>query len=123
LGIDVNFCLKHKNVSSNKADPDLNKGCTYFVEESEYKEYLEVHKADPGISDTAMGIFQKSVCPHYDAVNLAGNCPGKDHAASGTGTIECMWHKMKCSNKVRNLQRGEQFVMFGFIWLQHSTQS
>jgi hypothetical protein len=47
LGIDANFRLKRKNVSSDKADPDLNQGCAYFVEEKEYKEYLEVHKADP----------------------------------------------------------------------------
>jgi hypothetical protein len=47
LGIDANFRLKRKNVSSDKADPDLNQGCAYFVEEKEYKEYLEVHKTDP----------------------------------------------------------------------------
>jgi len=46
LAIDANFRLKHKNVSSDKANPDLNQGCAYFVEEREYKEYLEVHKTD-----------------------------------------------------------------------------
>jgi hypothetical protein len=40
LGIDANFRLKHKKISSNKANPDLNHGCAYFVEEREYKEYL-----------------------------------------------------------------------------------
>lgn len=39
LGINVNFQLKHKDVSSNKVNPDLNQGCAYFVEEMEYKEY------------------------------------------------------------------------------------
>jgi hypothetical protein len=33
LGIGANFCLKHKKISSDKADPDLNHGCAYFVEE------------------------------------------------------------------------------------------
>ena len=46
LGIDVNFWLKCKDVLSDKADPDLNQGCAYFVKEKEYKEYLEVHKED-----------------------------------------------------------------------------
>ena len=46
LGIDANFQLKRKDVSSDKANPDLNQGCAYFVEEMEYKEYLEVHKED-----------------------------------------------------------------------------
>jgi hypothetical protein len=40
LGIDANFHLKHKKISSDKANPDLNHGCAYFVEEREYKEYL-----------------------------------------------------------------------------------
>ncbi|KAF8229946.1 hypothetical protein L208DRAFT_1284187 [Tricholoma matsutake] len=39
LGINANFCLKHKKVSNNTADPNLNQGCAYFVEEREYKEY------------------------------------------------------------------------------------
>lgn len=47
LGIDANFRLKRKDVSSDKADPDLNQGCAYFVEEKEYKEYLGVHSNDP----------------------------------------------------------------------------
>lgn len=46
LGIDANFRLKHKNVSNNAADPDLNEGCAYFVEEKEYKKYLSEYKAE-----------------------------------------------------------------------------
>jgi hypothetical protein len=45
LGIDANFCLKRKNVSNDAVDPDLNKGCAYFVEEKEYKKYLAEFKA------------------------------------------------------------------------------
>jgi hypothetical protein len=41
LGIDANFRLKRKKVSNDAADPDLNHGCAYFVEEREYKEYLK----------------------------------------------------------------------------------
>jgi hypothetical protein len=117
LAIDANFRLKRKNVSSDKADPDLNQGCAYFVEEKEYKEYLEVHKIDSVpvsrhickndifVTD---GILQKSVCSRHDAVNLAGKDSGKDHAASGTGTIECARHNMKRPNAVGDLQKGER---------------
>jgi len=102
-------------VLSNKADPDLNQGCAYFVEEKEYKEYLEVHKTDsvPVCCHIHKIIFssltvictflQKSICPCHDAVNPAG----KDHAASGTGMIECTWHNMKHPNMVGDLQKGE----------------
>lgn len=38
--MDANFRLKRKNVSTNEADPGLNRGCAYFVEETKYKEYL-----------------------------------------------------------------------------------
>ena len=117
MAIDANFRLKRKNVSSDKADPDLNQGCAYFIEEKEYKEYLEAHKTDPVPvsrhilkSDifVADGILQKSVCSRHDAVNLAGKDSGKDHAASGTGTIECARHNMKRPNAVGDLQKGER---------------
>jgi hypothetical protein len=44
LAINANFRLKRKKVSSDKADPDLNQGCAYFVKEREYKQYLANYK-------------------------------------------------------------------------------
>ncbi|KAF8233704.1 hypothetical protein L208DRAFT_1111740, partial [Tricholoma matsutake] len=98
LGIDANFQLKCKDVLRDKADPDLNQGCAYFVEETEYKEYLEVHKGDT---------IPKSGCSRHDAINLVGNDKGNDNASSGMGTIECAWHSMKHPNAVGDLQKGE----------------
>jgi hypothetical protein len=46
LGIDANFRLKCKNVSNDTANPDLNEGCAYIVEEKEYKKYLAEYKAE-----------------------------------------------------------------------------
>jgi len=40
LGIDANFQLKCKKVSSEERNPSLNKGWAFFVEEGEYKEHL-----------------------------------------------------------------------------------
>lgn len=40
LAIDVNFHLACKNVSSDKADPGLNKGWAYFIEEKAFKRFL-----------------------------------------------------------------------------------
>lgn len=40
IAIDTNFCLKRKAVSSDWVDPGLNTGWAYFVDEREYKSYL-----------------------------------------------------------------------------------
>jgi hypothetical protein len=44
LSIDANFQMKCKDVSSQEADPGLNDGCAYFVEEKAYKTWLNGHK-------------------------------------------------------------------------------
>ena len=43
VGIDANFKLKRKKVSSEERDPSLNEGWAFFVEEGPYKEHLEKH--------------------------------------------------------------------------------
>lgn len=40
LGMDANFRLKRKRVSSEKSDPSLGEGWAYLVNEVEYKEFL-----------------------------------------------------------------------------------
>ena len=40
LGIDANFRLKRKKVSSDERDPSLGGGWAFFVEEKAYKEHL-----------------------------------------------------------------------------------
>jgi hypothetical protein len=46
LDINAKFHLKHKNVSNDMANPDLNEGCVYIMEEKEYKKYLAEYKAE-----------------------------------------------------------------------------
>lgn len=41
LAIDTNFHLKHHLVSSDAKDPGLSQGWGYFVEERNYKAYLQ----------------------------------------------------------------------------------
>ena len=38
--------MKHKTVSSNKADPGLSKGWSYFIEETEYKVHIARHAGE-----------------------------------------------------------------------------
>ena len=44
VALDANFRLKHKNVSSDQADPGLSKGWAYFVDEEKYKDHLNHYK-------------------------------------------------------------------------------
>lgn len=39
--MDANFRLKRKMISSEAADPGLSRGWAYFVDESEFKDFLD----------------------------------------------------------------------------------
>jgi hypothetical protein len=41
LAIDANFHLKRKGVSSDKVDPGLSRGWSYFVEEKAFRAHLK----------------------------------------------------------------------------------
>ncbi|KAG6826212.1 hypothetical protein H0H92_000691 [Tricholoma furcatifolium] len=107
LGIDANFRLKRKNVSSEKADPDLGGGFAYFVEDRAYKAYLEEHKND---------IEPKSTCSRHDAVDLANSKPGVNYAATGIGTIECARHNMKRPCALGDLQVGKRYINMDYLF-------
>jgi hypothetical protein len=98
--MDANFRLKRLNISKNADDPDLNKGCAYFVEEEQFDRFLQTFQsAIP--NDT-------SSCSDYDAIKLASMRGGKGMASSGVGTVECIRHDMKRPASVGDLQKGER---------------
>ncbi|KAF8240374.1 hypothetical protein L208DRAFT_1233931 [Tricholoma matsutake] len=82
LGIDVNFHLKHLNVSSQERDPGLNHGFAYVVDETKFKCYLE--EFSNKIPDDV------STCNNHDALKSASMHGGKGTAASGVGTVDCI---------------------------------
>lgn len=98
--IDANFRLKRLSASNDARDPSLNRGSSYFVEEGEYKEFLD--QADDETSQ------EVSTCNNYDAVKSASIRGGKGTTASGVGTIECSRHDMKRPVSVGDLQKGEK---------------
>lgn len=102
LGIDANFRLKRRDVSTDATDPGLNHGYAYFVEEIAYKQYLEMH----GKSDQK----ETSSCNSHDAVKLANMRGVNGVATSGVGTVECSRHDMKRPCSVGDLQKGERCV-------------
>lgn len=99
IGLDANFRLKRKDVSSEAANPGLSHGWGYFVEDKEYKKHLKDHEND---------VEPKSDCSRHNAVNLADTRPGQGYAATGVGTVECTRHNMKRPSAVGDLQKGER---------------
>lgn len=55
VGIDANFRLKRRAVSSEEKDPSLSPGWSFFVEETEYKAHLTKFWHQP--QEVRFGLF------------------------------------------------------------------
>lgn len=100
IGIDANFRVKRKQVSSDTRDPDLNSGMAYFVEEKAYKTFLSQFDR--------LNVDDVSTCNNHDALAKAGSKRAVGLAATGIATIECTRHDMKRPSSVGDLQKGER---------------
>ncbi|KAF8065132.1 hypothetical protein FPV67DRAFT_1419442 [Lyophyllum atratum] len=106
IGMDANFRLKRKIVSSDKRDPSLGGGWAFFVEETGYKDYLKARwdqKQD------------RSDCVSHDAVNKPDR-EARGLAASGAGTIDCSRHDFKRPLGVGDLQKGERYLNMDYLF-------
>ncbi|KAF8958733.1 hypothetical protein BDZ97DRAFT_1923495 [Flammula alnicola] len=101
IGLDANFRLKRKIVSSHLADPGLSQGWAYFVEEDGFKSYLQTFGT--------LILQEPSTCSNHNAVNKERAMEG--YAASGAGTCDCTRHDMKRPNGVGDLQKGERLKL------------
>jgi Kyakuja-Dileera-Zisupton transposase len=99
VGIDANFKLKRRKVSSEKVDPSFSKGWSYFVEEQPYKLFLDEHGNQPQ---------EKSTCSNYDAMAKANSKDARYLDITGAGTVDCVRHDMKRPNGVGDIQKGER---------------
>ncbi|KAI0648760.1 hypothetical protein C8Q79DRAFT_904587 [Trametes meyenii] len=92
LAIDANFRLRRKNVSSDTADPSLNRGIAFMVEESEYQRHLSTFDKQH--------VEKSDHCNNHDAVKLASLKSHTGLAATGLTTVDCARHDMKrpCSS-------------------------
>ncbi|KAG2118601.1 hypothetical protein DEU56DRAFT_761146 [Suillus clintonianus] len=107
VGIDTNFRLKRKFVSSDSIDPGISKGWSYFVDERAYKGYLDDHK------DRNQ---ERSTCASHNAVNMADTKNARGLAATGVGTVDCARHNMKLRNAVGDLQKGEKYINMDYLF-------
>ena len=99
VGLDANFKLKRKKVSSEKVDPSLSRGWSYFVDEVKYKLFLQEY------GDSAQ---EKSTCSNYNAMAKANSKDSRHLDTTGAGTVDCVRHDMKRPNGVGDLQKGER---------------
>ncbi|KZT04662.1 uncharacterized protein LAESUDRAFT_657482, partial [Laetiporus sulphureus 93-53] len=115
LGMDANFRLKRKNVSSDAADPGLNTGIAFFIEEKRYKAHIKMY--GKVIKE------ETSTCNNHDAVKLANLKGSQGTAASGVGTVECSRHDMKRPCSVGDLQKGERYVNMDYLFWSSMQQN
>ncbi|KAJ7576448.1 hypothetical protein C8J56DRAFT_800049, partial [Mycena floridula] len=104
-GMDANFKLKRKAVSSESKDPSLSDGAAYFVPEVPYKAHLEKYKH---IKQEA------SKCVSHDAVNSADTKDTRGLAATGVGAVDCTRHDFKLPTSMGDLQVGERYLNMDF---------
>ncbi|KAG1788775.1 uncharacterized protein HD556DRAFT_1433970 [Suillus plorans] len=105
--IDVNFCLKRCNVSTDHANPSLSKGWSYFVEEADYKSYLAEHLGEAQ---------EKSTCSSHNAVNMVDTKLSQGLAATGVGMVNYTHHNIKRGNGVGDLQKGEKYINMDYLF-------
>ncbi|KAF9472585.1 hypothetical protein BDN70DRAFT_909114 [Pholiota conissans] len=112
IGLDANFRLKRRMISSNASDPSLSNGWAYFVEEVDYKAFLRTFGT--------LVIQEQSTCSNHDAVNKNRNMAG--FAASGVGTCDDTRHDMKRPCSVGDLQKGERYINMDYLFLSSFKQ-
>ncbi|EIW75289.1 hypothetical protein CONPUDRAFT_66284, partial [Coniophora puteana RWD-64-598 SS2] len=108
IGLDANFRLKRKEVSSANADPSLSGASAYFVDESVYQRH---------ITENENARQEKSTCVNHNAVNLANLKSTKGLAVTGVGTVDCTRHNMKRPCSVGDLQHWERYYNMDFLIL------
>lgn len=102
VGIDGNFRLKRKKVSSAKVDPTLTNGQAYFVDENKYKTHIQAF--DKKIKE------EKNTCNNHDAATLANVKGYESLAATGVVAVQCTRHEMRRPCSVGDMQHGERYV-------------
>jgi Kyakuja-Dileera-Zisupton transposase len=100
IGVDANFRLRRKDVSSDARDPGLNQGHAFIVGEAAFKSHLSNY------GETI--VEDKSTCNNHDAIKSASIWGGKGTAASGVGIAQCSRHDMRRPEGAGDLQKGER---------------
>ncbi|KAF7349139.1 hypothetical protein MVEN_01436100 [Mycena venus] len=106
VGLDANFRLKRRDVSSEEKDPGLGTGWAFFGDVKKYMAHLDKHW------DFKQ---ERSTCVAHDAVDK----PDRESlgtASSGICTVDCARHNMKRPLGVGDLQKGERYINMDYMF-------
>ncbi|KAF9555177.1 hypothetical protein CPC08DRAFT_737454 [Agrocybe pediades] len=90
-GLDANFHVKRRTISSEGKDPSLSNRWSYFVQETPFKQFLH---------QFGSLIVQE-----------------EGFAATGVGTCNCIRHDIKRPSSVGDLHKGERYMNMDYLFL------
>ncbi|KAF7295802.1 CxC2 domain-containing protein [Mycena chlorophos] len=108
LAIDANFRMRRKDVSSEKKDPGLADGLSFFCETDVYMTHVKKHWNDRQA---------RSRCVAHDAVDKPDR-EARGTASSGIGAVDCARHNMKRPLSVGDTQLGERYINMDFMFFR-----
>ncbi|KAJ7440330.1 hypothetical protein B0H11DRAFT_2253095 [Mycena galericulata] len=108
LAMDANFRLKRKDVSTEKKDPGLGDGWSFYCEVERYMEHVAKHWDKPQ---------ERSTCVSHDAVDKPDR-EARGTASSGIGAVDCARHNMKRPLAVGDLQFGERYINIDYMFFR-----
>ncbi|KZP10423.1 hypothetical protein FIBSPDRAFT_758379 [Athelia psychrophila] len=112
LGINANFRMVRKKVSSEAADPTFSGGWSYFVEPTKYRDHIAKQGEQKEV---------RSTCVKHHTVNDANTGRFSNLASSGIGTVDCARHMFKRPNSVGDLQKGERYINMDYMFFSSTT--
>ncbi|KAJ3818660.1 hypothetical protein F5880DRAFT_1625934 [Lentinula raphanica] len=106
FAIDGCFRLKRRLVSSEKRDPDLDSGGSYFTEDVLFRQYLS------SVTDQQ----EMSTCTGLSALDHANTKFSRGYATTGVGLGVCARHEFIQRNGVVDLQKGERYANMDYAF-------
>ncbi|KAJ7627172.1 hypothetical protein FB45DRAFT_749912, partial [Roridomyces roridus] len=108
LAMDANFRLKRKDVSTERKDPGLGDGWSFYCEVEKYMTHVAKHWDVPQ---------ERSTCVSHDAVDKPDR-EARGTASSGIGAVDCARHNMRRPLAVGDLQFGERYINMDYMFFR-----
>ncbi|KAJ7622438.1 hypothetical protein FB45DRAFT_1091417 [Roridomyces roridus] len=108
LAMDANFRLKRKDVSTERKDPGLGDGWSFYCEVEKYMSHVAKHWDMPQ---------ERSTCVSHDAVDKPDR-EARGTASSGIGAVDCARHNMRRPLAVGDLQFGERYINMDYMFFR-----
>ncbi|KAK1223877.1 hypothetical protein PQX77_013243 [Marasmius sp. AFHP31] len=99
IAVDACFRLKCHMVSSEQKDPGLLTGLAYFVDQTEFRQWVPVE------------IPEDSTCPGLQAIDQASTKLSRGYAQMGAIICICPRHEVVEPNKTVDTTKGEKYCL------------